>query len=74
MSDHQIYPDLDPEVEQTIGADLRAARRASTDATSATRRTAEVVTEANRVLAALRARDDRFTERVRATIGGRQAS
>lgn len=67
-------PDLEPEVEQTIGADLYDARQASSNATSATRRTAEVVTEANRVLAALRARDDHFTERVRATIGGRQAS
>lgn len=69
-------PNLDPEVEATIGRDLRAARKASTHATGATRRTAAVITEANSTIAALRARrDDHFADKVRATIiGGRQAS
>lgn len=76
MSDtNEPYPDLDPEVEATIGHDVKAARAAQTDAATATRRTAAVITDANKVLAALRARDDHFTERVRATIiGGQRAS
>lgn len=69
-------PDLDPEVEATIGRDLRAARQASRATAGATRRTAAVITDANDIIAALRARrDDHFAEKVRATIiGGRQAS
>lgn len=63
---------LDPELETT---DVRAARKATRAADAGTRRTAAVVTDANKVLAALRARDDHFTERVRQTIiGGRRAS
>lgn len=63
---------IDPEIENT---DVRAARRATRQAASGAQRTAAVVTDANKILAALRARDDHFTERVRQTIiGGRRAS
>lgn len=74
--DTENYLDLDPEVEGTIGRDLRAARQASAQSAGATRRTAAVVTEANSIIAALRARrDDHFADKLRATIiGGRQAS
>lgn len=66
---------LDPELETTLGRDVRAARRATSAAASGAQRTAAIVTDANKVLAALRARDDHFTERVRQTIiGGKRAS
>lgn len=63
---------IDPDLEST---DVRAARNASRQAVTGAERTAAVITDANKVLAALRARDDHFTERVRQTIiGGKRAS
>lgn len=60
---------------ENLDRDVRAARDASTQADSAVRRTNAVITDANKILAALRARDDHFTERVRQTIiGGKRAS
>lgn len=61
--------------DESIKRDVEAARHASSEADEGAKRTAAVITNANSVLALLRARDDHFTERVRATIiGGKRAS